>query len=415
VIAEEDFLQWHIITGEYPPQLGGVSDYTYQVAQEMARTGIKAHVWAPATHLQMLHQDSAQVHALPKGFGWRWLKELDWRLKFHDAPRNILIQYVPHMYGWKSMNLALCWWIFRQRKHNVCVMFHEVAFPFRSGQPLRHRLLAMVHRIMAWSVLRSVRHSFTSTDQHLALLQKLGNQQTPISMLRICSNIPWESYQVGGARARTEDAPNEPFTIGIFSNFDAEIRSVLEPVIGRALENPDMRVALLGPGEAFRQSLGKQYPQAADRIESTGRLHVTEVARHMQRCDALLQLYPDGAVAARGTLIAALASGVPVITTSGPRTDRLLLESQTMLFAEASPQSVKEALEVLKKSPELAREMGAKAQRLYKESFHPAVIVSAVRNTGSCPIDKDLARNRLSVGDASGRENSLKSEALIRR
>jgi glycosyltransferase involved in cell wall biosynthesis len=415
VIAEEDFLQWHIITGEYPPQLGGVSDYTYQVAQEMARTGVKVHVWAPATHVQMVHQDSAQVHALPTGFGWRWLKELDWRLKFHEAPRNILIQYVPHMYGWKSMNLALCWWIFRQRKHNVCVMFHEVAFPFRSGQPLRHRLLAMVHRIMAWSVLRSVRHSFTSTDLHLALLQKLGNQQTPVSMLRICSNIPWESYQVGGARARAEDVPGEPFTIGIFSNFDTEIRSVLEPVIGRALENPDMRVALLGPGEAFRQSLAKQYPQVADRIESTGRLHVTEVARHMQRCDALLQLYPDGASAARGTLIAALASGVPVITTSGPRTDRLLLESKTMLFADASPQSVKEALEFLKKSPELAREMGARAQRLYKESFHPAVIVSAVRNTGPCPTDKDLARNRLSVGDAPGRETSLKSEALIRR
>ena len=139
-------MEWHIITGEYPPQLGGVSDYTFQVSQEMAKSGDKVHVWSPATHLECVQPDAAEVHALPKGFGRRWLKELDWRLRSYAAPRNILIQYVPHMYGWKSMNLAFCWWIFRQRKHNVCVMFHEVAFPFRSGQPLRHHLLAMVHR-----------------------------------------------------------------------------------------------------------------------------------------------------------------------------------------------------------------------------------------------------------------------------
>lgn len=383
-------MEWHIVTGEYPPQLGGVSDYTYQVSQEMAKRGDQVHVWSPATHLEVTQRDAAEVHALPKGFGARWLNELDWRLRSYPAPRNILIQYVPHMYGWKSMNLAFCWWIFKQRKHNVCVMFHEVAFPFRSGQPLRHHLLAMVHRVMAWAVLRSARRSFTSTDQHLALLQTLGSEKTPLRMLRICSNIPTETYRAVGPHARTETVAGGLFSIGIFSNFDSEIRAVLEPVIGCVLENPNMAVALLGPGEAFRHSLVKRYPQAADRIGSTGRLRVTEVAQHMQRCDALLQLYPDGASAARGTLIAALASGVPVVTTSSPTTDRVLLDSQTMLFPSASGQSIREALELLKESPALARDLGVRAQRLYKESFQPSVIVSAIRNVGACSIDEAL-------------------------
>ncbi len=150
-------------------------------------------------------------------------------------------------------------------------------------------------------------------------------------MLRICSNIPSESY-VEGRSSHAANATRECFTVGIFSNFNSAIREVLAPVVGCVLENPKMAVALLGPGEAFRESLVKQYPRAADRIRTTGRLQVAEVAGHMRSCNALLQLYPDGASAARGTLIGALASGVPVVTTAGSATDRVLLDSQTMLF-----------------------------------------------------------------------------------
>jgi glycosyltransferase involved in cell wall biosynthesis len=373
-------VEWHIVTGEYPPQLGGVSDYTYQVSQELAKGGDRVHVWSPAAHSSVLHHEAAQVHPLPRGFGWRWLQELDRRLRSYTAPRNILIQYVPHMYGWKSMNLVFCCWIFKQRRHNVSVMFHEVAFPLRSGQALRHKLLAIVHRIMARAILRSVRHSFTSTEPYMALLRTLGTSETPISVLRICSNIPLESYQANSPPARNGDGRRGLFIVGIFSSFGSELWEVLGPVIGCVLRNPKIAVILLGPGETFRQSLTKQYPESADRLSSTARLHVTEAGEHMRRCDALLQLYPDGASAARGTLIGALASGVPVVTTSGPATDRLLLNSRAVLFAGESPQSIRDAIELLKENPELARELGERAQRLYEESFQPAVIVSRLRD-----------------------------------
>jgi len=383
-------VEWHVVTGEYPPQFGGVSDYTRQVSGELARGGDRVHVWAPATHLEAFHEETAEVHALPSGFGTRWLRELDRRLSSYSSPRNILIQYVPHMYGWKSMNLAFCWWIFTQRKENVCVMFHEVAFPFRSGQRFRHGLLAIVHRMMAWAILRSVRHSFTSTDPYLALLQTLGNHETPISMLRICSNIPLESYHSAGVPGRSESDPDAPFTVGVFSSFAGELREFLEPVIGCLLGNPKIEVLLLGPGESLSKSIAKQSPQAADRIGSTGRLHVNEVARQMRRCDALLQLYPEGASAARGTLIAAIASGLPVVTAAGPITDKFLVESEAMLFSEGSPQSVRSAVELLCENPSLARELGARSQRLYRESFQPAVIVSAIRDAMSRSKEAEL-------------------------
>jgi glycosyltransferase involved in cell wall biosynthesis len=322
---------------------------------------------------------------LPGGFGWRWLRALQSQLASYSGPRNILIQYVPHMYGWKSMNLAFCWWICSQRKHNVCVMFHEIAYPFRDGQRFRHSVLAITHRIMAWAILRSVRHSYTSTEAYMALLRNLGGRRTPISLLRICSNIPLESYQSGGRGNSSANRSGDLFTIGIFSNFNAQLREPLEPAIGCILENPKARVLLLGPGESFAQSLSEKYPQAAARIQSTGRLHVKDVGQQMRRCDVLLQLYPDGASAARGTLIGAMASGVPVVTVAGTATDQLLLNSGALLFPNGSPESIRDAVERLRENPALARDIGTRARRLYEESFQPAVIVSTIRETVTGP------------------------------
>lgn len=373
-------MDWHIVTGEYPPQLGGVGDYTYQICKALASAGDSVHVWSPGEILAA-HSASAQIHLLPGGFGWRWLNELNSRLGEYRRPRNILIQYVPHMYGWKSMNLAFCWWIIRQRHENVFVMFHEVAFPLRRGQPLRHRLLALVHRAMAWAILRCVRHAFTSTDPYIDLLRKLGPVETPISMLRICSNIPAESYEP--TSETSQPVARELFTVGIFSNFSSPICRNLAPVIAAFIDDPQMAVRLLGPGEAFCRSLARENPAAAKRISCTGHLPVAHIGGNMQRCDALLQLYPEGASAARGTLIGAMASGVPVVTNAGAATDKVLTDSKALLFTDGTPRSVRDALLLLRDNPGLARETGARAQRLYNEAFQPAVIASRLRQIAS--------------------------------
>ena len=46
-------IDWHIITGEYPPQPGGVSDYTRLVAEGLAAAGDAVTVWAPSGGLRI--------------------------------------------------------------------------------------------------------------------------------------------------------------------------------------------------------------------------------------------------------------------------------------------------------------------------------------------------------------------------
>ena len=38
---------WHIVTGEYPPARGGVSDYTFAIANGLASAGDEVNVWCP--------------------------------------------------------------------------------------------------------------------------------------------------------------------------------------------------------------------------------------------------------------------------------------------------------------------------------------------------------------------------------
>jgi plasmid stabilization system protein ParE len=57
-----------------------------------------------------------------------------------------------------------------------------------------------------------------------------------------------------------------------------------------------------------------------------------------------------------------------------------------------TPQSIREVLELLMKNPSIGRELGDRAQSLYRESFEPAVIVSRLRDiAGAVEIPKKLA------------------------
>jgi hypothetical protein len=121
---------WHIITGGYPPQPGGVSDYTRLVAVELARAGDVVNIWAPACASTDPIDAGVAVHRLPGHFGPRAIALLDRHLSRN--PARILVQYVPHAFGFKAMNFPFVSWLYARRRANISVMFHEVAYPVDS-------------------------------------------------------------------------------------------------------------------------------------------------------------------------------------------------------------------------------------------------------------------------------------------
>ena len=138
--------RWDILTGGYPPQAGGVSDYTRQVAEALAAHDSEVHVWAPPNALTTTPDGGAvTVHRLPDRFGPRTLASLGKLAGPARRDRRWLVQYVPLAFGWKAMNVPFCLWL-RARGHaeSLWTMFHEAIYPFRLRQSPAQNAMAAV-------------------------------------------------------------------------------------------------------------------------------------------------------------------------------------------------------------------------------------------------------------------------------
>lgn len=385
-------MNWHIITGEYPPQPGGVSDYTYLLAKGLAEAGDHVHVWTWGNQ-GLPPQERVEVHVLPGHGGLHWLMRLDRGLRRYPGPHTILVQYVPHMYGWKAMNIAFCCWLALQRRKNVWVMFHEVAYPFKPGQPWKHDLLALVHRIMAWGILRSAKQSFTSTEQYLTLLRRLAPRKKTITLMRLFSNVPFDVSSGNGHKASCQVVTNHRHLLGVFSSFGRETCELLELVLPGLLENPKVGVLLIGPGSAFVDDFCRRFPMCEGRLRATGRVNALQAGSYFQACEALVQLYPDGACAARGTFLAAIASGVPVVTTPGPLTDRVFKETGAVAFAENDPEAIRRMVESLLADQASARKLGALGRQVYEQHFDLPNTIATLRRGAETTHDRRQSHN----------------------
>ena len=178
----------HLVTGEFPPQPGGVGDYTDRLSHALAGAGCEVYVWAPAPR-------GGGAHVHPRavgGFGRTGLLVLDRFLDDFPAPRTLLVQYAPQAYGMRGMNLGFCRWVLGRRRlgDDVRVMFHEPFHPFVLRRPWRNAL-AVAHRAMAALLLRAARVAYVSTPAWERLLRPWAPARLgPMPWLPIPATIP---------------------------------------------------------------------------------------------------------------------------------------------------------------------------------------------------------------------------------
>jgi hypothetical protein len=130
--------RWTILTCEYPPDCGGVGDYTAQVAAALAAAGDSVTVFCPprpraSGRTFQPGADSAGVElvGLDDVYGRASRRTLDERLT--RGRSTILVQYVPTGFGLRGANIPWCRWLLdRAKRHgdDVHVMFHEPYFEF---------------------------------------------------------------------------------------------------------------------------------------------------------------------------------------------------------------------------------------------------------------------------------------------
>jgi glycosyltransferase involved in cell wall biosynthesis len=366
-------LTWAILTGEYPPQPGGVGDYTRQLAGRLADAGDEVHVWTGPRSGDPPSDPGVRLHHLPGRFGPASLARLDRELSRLRRSARLLVQYVPHAFGWKGMNYPFCLWIRTYRRHPVWVMFHEVACPVARSQSWKHNLLGRVTRLMAAALGRAGQRLFVSTPAWETALRALAPIRPRIGWLPVPSNLPTDPPPELAARVRRQVAPDlGALVIGHFGTFGSLVAPLLAGVLGPLLAADRRRVGLLiGPGgDHFARALGRAYPAAAGRLFAPGLLPGPDAAGHLAACDLLVQPYPDGVTTRRGSLMAGLALGRAIVTTKGVLSEAFWDESGAVLLAPADePGAALPTVEVLLTDPGRRARLGEQARSLYRRAF----------------------------------------------
>lgn len=355
--------------------VGGVSDHSRVLAQMAAARGHDVHVWAPEGAGPM---PGVQVHDTLGSFTAADLSRVDAVLNRQSSPRRVVLQWVPHGYGRRGVNVPFSRWIARRAASgdDIDVIVHEpfVDFVGRSwAQPAR----ALIQRYMARLVLRSARRVWLSIPGWASRLDArwLGLRSEP-RVLPVPGTIAVDADAAAISRLRT-DLPGAGATpvIGYFGAGGAYVERTLALAV-EMLCRRSSGVALVCFGRGsddVAARLVRELPSCTNAVSGTGALSARDLSRHLQACDVLLQPYEDGVSGRRTTTISALEHGVPVATTTGALSEPFWRGYEAVETVPAdAPASLANAVLTLLE-PDRNRRARVNARELYRERFDPAV------------------------------------------
>ncbi len=378
-------LLWHLITSEYPPQPGGVSDYTRLVANSLAAAGDEVHVWCPAAAEVRSEADGVTVHRDFGSFSGADLRRVSQLLDRFKAPRRLLVQWVPHGYGHHAMNLSFCWWLWRRarrRGDQVELMVHEPFLDFGSGS-WRQSLVALVHRLMTIILLSAASRVWITIPawEERWRPYALGRRKV-FSWLPVVSNVPVVDDAGAIEAARSLYIAAEGSIVGHFATYDRPNTNLLLATVAPLIGNGSKDVLLLlGRGsDQAREEIISRYPEMKHCVLATGALSAIDLSLHLRACDVMLQPYIDGVSTRRGSAMAALSHGLPIVTTSGRLTEPLWSQSKAVVLVPV--ENVTGLVEATRRLlPDVGgrRDLSLAAKALYEERFSIEVLIATLR------------------------------------
>jgi GT2 family glycosyltransferase/glycosyltransferase involved in cell wall biosynthesis len=312
-----------LITGEYPPAQGGVGDYTCKLGSALEATGVRTQVLTRPAEATPTSSGNSNVieSARPGPF---LARRIDLRavlrsLKATGAP-IAHIQYQTGAYEMRPTVNFLPWLLRLKWGGLTVVTFHDVRVPylFPKAGPVRE----WVNRFMA----RSADACIATNPEDAACLGQWGAKR--VKLIPIGSNIPRNpppDYNRGAWRERW--AAEEGTTLMAYFGFLNSSKGLddLLRALPRLRERGDYRLLMVGGGlgssDPTNRATASQLSELARQlgVESsltwTGYLEPGEVSAALLSADMAVLPYADGASFRRGSLLAVLEHGLPLVTT----------------------------------------------------------------------------------------------------
>jgi glycosyltransferase involved in cell wall biosynthesis len=371
-----------MVSGEFPPQHGGLGDYTNILCQHLVPLGIEVGV---------VTSKSAGEGARGKGFPvapavGRWdmfcWPELGKRIRTMNA--NVIhVQYQTAAYGLHpAINLLPVALRMAKNPAKVVFTFHDLDAPYRPWLrgPVRQLAMRAGERKVDAFVATN------SADFQQLLSSRPGPSWARYHMIPIGANVPKQP-----PRRFTRDAQRKKLGIGartlLLSHFGLlnhskglqDLLLALKILVERG---QDVKLVLVGgttgssdtTNLSFANTIHQQIVQLglAGHVIETGFLSAEDVSAHLLACDVCVLPYRDGASFRRGSLMAALEHGLCIVTTR-PAEAELIDGENARLADPANPVSLARAIDDLAEDEVTRRRLGFEAGKLGQRFGWPAI------------------------------------------
>jgi glycosyltransferase involved in cell wall biosynthesis len=369
-------MNWHLITGEYPPQPGGVSDYTFQVAHGLAEAGETVTVWCPpwvSEKMEVQPSSKVRVRRELGKIGRGDLQRVDDLLNAEPNPRRLFVQWVPHAFSRRAINYPFCRWVRRRaRRHGdeVLVMVHEAFLDFSGSW--KKRAAAVVQRLMMRELLASASRVWVSTENWTSRIRPYAPRNLQIEPLGVPSNIPVVDEPAASAEIKRRYSVGGGPIVGHFGTYGSHTTETLGHCLTPLLSKmPTVALLLLGRGSCeFRERFLKGFAVDAKRVYALGSQPARELSLHLSACDLMIQPYGGGISTRNGSLMACLAHSRPVVASRGRLTEPLWDACEGLVLPpENEPEA--HASEVIKllAQPEALGKLGRRSREFYHAHF----------------------------------------------
>ena len=359
------------ITGEFPPMQGGVGDCTNEIARELAARGVNVQV---LTSTKVNDEPPITNYGFPvlpivDKWNWRILRVIQNTCR-EFQPDVAHIQYQTGAFG---MHPAINF-LPRFLRVPVVTTFHDLRVPylFPKAGPVRE----WVTRALAQSCAAVI-----ATNDEDFLKFETWNLRLA-SLIPIGSNItttPPADYNRAAWRAQLGVGQNE--TLLCYFGFLNESKGG-ETLMRVLTQLPNAKLLMIGGQVGASDPTNFAYLNKVktliDELGLTQRVIWTDhaapamVSAHFYASDICVMPYRDGASYRRGTLMAALAHGMAIVTTdakiqiSDVRTKLPPLRDNEncLLVPPADAPAIASAVQRLVATPELRAKIGAGARAL---------------------------------------------------
>jgi glycosyltransferase involved in cell wall biosynthesis len=312
------------------------------------------------------HGFQMQIRRVPwELHGWRQslralrLQSTGWRDTW------VLVQYTA--LAWSARGFPLKFprvlRILKSAGARVAVVFHDVE-PFSSPRlidRLRHR---MQSRTMRRALAIANLAIFTVPPEKLSWLKEVPENSR---FIPVGANLP---FPESPASSVSGDIP----TVGVFSITGGEqgareTQLILGAIQHASLKVGRLRLSVFGRHSELREEVLRQGLQNSQvDLSVEGVVEPEQVVNRLASCDVLL-FVRNGISTRRGSAIAGIAAGLPVIAYSNSETAPPITDAGVVLVSSSAPGELKDALVRLLSDASFRAELSARSRAAYKAHF----------------------------------------------